>query len=121
MDSVTAQIIMAAIGVFSTFSTGLFGYLKYRDDIRIKQMQSDLALAQSEVVTLKKNLSANDVWTLQLSREKAELQGRLLAVEGENERLLKKVDRLEGHEVTCNKELERLRGLLEGHSTNPRK
>lgn len=117
MDSFTSQVLLAGIGLFSTFSTALFSYLKYRDDIRIKQVQSDLALAQSEVVTLKKNLSANDVWTLQLSREKAELQGRLIAVEGENERLLKKIDRLEGHEVTCNKELERLRGLLEGHLT----
>lgn len=117
MDSVTSQVLLAVIGLFSTFSTALFSYLKYRDDVRIKQIQKDFIVAQDEVTNLKKSLAANDAWTLQLSREKAALQGRLESVEEENTRLLRKIDRLEDHELTCNKELERLRGLLEGHPT----
>lgn len=121
MDSVTSQVLLALIGLISTVSTGVFSYLKYRDDIRIKQVEKDLTAAQDEVVKLKQSLKDNDSFTLNLAREKETLQARLDVLEEERGKLLKKIDRLEEHEVNCNRELSRLKGLLEGTYPDKRK
>ena len=114
MDSITSQVLLALIGLVSTISTGVFSYLKYRDDIHIKQMKKELITALGEVDSLKVNLKNNDQFTLNLAREKEMLQARLDVLEEERGKMLKKIDRLEEHEVECNRELNRLKGLLEG-------
>jgi septal ring factor EnvC (AmiA/AmiB activator) len=106
-------VALAAISTLGTIATLLFGYLKYRDDKRIAYVEAELARSVMEMSQLRSKLDALTVENRRLERERDQLQYRLDLVENLSDEQEKKIEKLQGNEATSNREIERLKLLLE--------